>query len=55
MILFLPLGSDLFYGAHRDGVLTTAKGLTAFLIGAGLMACPIVMLKLKDKPFFKQD
>ena len=53
--LFLPLGSGLFYGAHADGVLTTTSGLGAIALGAALMASPIVMLKLNDKPFFKQN
>ena len=51
--LFLPLGSWLFYGASRDGVLTTTAAIIAFALGAGLMAYPIILLKLKDKPFFQ--
>jgi hypothetical protein len=54
VLLFLPLGVWLFYGADVDGALSTATTVAAFAIGAGLMACPVVMLKLKDKPFFKQ-
>jgi hypothetical protein len=54
VVLFLPLGGWLFYGASEDGVLTPAVAITALLLGALLMACPIVMLKMKDKPFFKQ-
>jgi hypothetical protein len=26
----------------------------AFALGAGLMAYPVILLKVKDKPFFKQ-
>ena len=52
--IFLPLGAWLFVGAHRDGVLNTTTGILAFLIGAVLMACPVVMLKVKDRPFFRQ-
>ena len=52
--LFLPLGSWLFYGANRDGVLTTTTAIIAVALGAGLMAYPIILLKLKDKPFFRQ-
>jgi hypothetical protein len=52
--LFLPLGCWIFEGAHRDGVLTVEIALSAFVIGAALMACPVVMLKVKDRPFFKQ-
>jgi hypothetical protein len=53
--LFLPLGIFLFVGAHEDGVLTTANSFGAFVIGAALMACPVVMLKVKDRPFFQQE
>jgi hypothetical protein len=52
--IFLPLGCWLFYGAHADGVLTPTITILALAIGAGLMACPVVMLKLKDRPFFQQ-
>jgi hypothetical protein len=54
VVLFLPLGTWLFYGANRDGVLTTTTAIIAVALGAGLMAYPIILLKLKDKPFFKQ-
>src|SRR5688572_27027477 len=36
VLLFLPLGGWLFYGAHADGVLTTMSGLGAFVLGAAL-------------------
>jgi len=52
--LFLPIGAGLFYGAHRDGVLTVPTAVAAFALGAGLMAYPVALLKLKDKPFFRQ-
>jgi hypothetical protein len=54
VVLFLPIGAWLFYAANKDGVLTPATAIAAFAIGAGLMAYPVVLLKLKDKPFFKQ-
>jgi hypothetical protein len=54
VVLFLPLGTWLFYGADKDGVLSVTTVVGAFAIGAGLMAYPIILLKLKDKPFFKQ-
>ena len=54
VVLFLPVGGWLFYGANRDGVLTTTTAIIAVALGAGLMAYPIILLKLKDKPFFKQ-
>jgi hypothetical protein len=54
VLLFLPLGGWLFYGAWVDGVLTTMSALGAVVLGAVLMASPIVMLKLKTRPFFRQ-
>ena len=54
VVLFLPIGTWLFFAADKDGVLTTATAITAFVLGAGLMAYPVLLLKLKDKPFFKQ-
>jgi hypothetical protein len=54
VVLFLPIGSWLFYGADKDGVLTTTTAIIAVALGAGLMAYPIILLKVKDKPFFRQ-
>jgi hypothetical protein len=54
VVLFLPLGTWLFYGAYKDGVLSVMTAVGAFAIGAGLMAYPIILLKVKDKPFFRQ-
>jgi hypothetical protein len=54
VFLFLPLGIWLFYGADKDGELSAMTAVGAFALGAGLMAYPIILLKLKDKPFFKQ-
>jgi hypothetical protein len=55
VVLFLPIGTGLFYGANRDDVLSVMTVIGAFALGAGLMAYPIILLKLRDKPFFKQD
>ena len=54
VVLFLPIGTWLFYGADKDGVLTTTTAIIAVALGAGLMAYPIILLKVKDKPFFRQ-
>jgi hypothetical protein len=54
VLLFLPIGIWLFYGAEKDGVLSVTTTVSAFVLGAGLMAYPVILLKLKDKPFFKQ-
>jgi hypothetical protein len=54
VILFFPLGGWLFYAAHLDGVLDAGAVVMAFVLGAALMATPVAMLKVRDKPFFRQ-
>ncbi|HZZ73543.1 MAG TPA: HXXEE domain-containing protein [Pirellulales bacterium] len=53
--LFFPLGGWAYYGAWQDGVLTVAVGLESFLLAALLMLSPIVMLKLRSRPYFRQN
>lgn len=50
VLLFFPLGIETIRRAHADG----ATLATAFVVGALLMATPIVFLKLKVKPYFDQ-
>lgn len=52
--LFLPIGIACFRAAHAAGQLNTGAIATAFTIGAALMAAPIVLLKVKDRPYFRQ-
>jgi hypothetical protein len=54
VVLFLPCGLWVFHGAAIDGALTVANAIAATAIAAALMAYPVVLLKLKDKPFFRQ-
>ena len=54
VLLFYPLGVWAFYGAHLDGVLTIQVALLSVLLGAALMASPIVLLKLRFLPYFDQ-
>jgi hypothetical protein len=54
VVLFLPIGIWLFHGADKDGVLTATTATIAVALGAGLMAYPIILLKLKDVPLFRQ-
>lgn len=51
--LFYPVGIWAYYGAWADGVLTTGAVLGSLLLGAGLMATPIVLLKIKGKSWFQ--
>jgi hypothetical protein len=54
VILFFPLGGWLYRAAYLDGVLDGASVAVSLLLGAALMASPVVMLKVKDRPFFRQ-
>lgn len=55
VILFYPISIWAFYGAFRDGVLSISTSILSFIIGALLMASPIVMLKLRLHPYFNQN
>ncbi|MBK5959415.1 HXXEE domain-containing protein [Rhodoplanes elegans] len=54
VVLFLPLGIAMFAAASSEGRLDLATSIGAAVGGALLMASPVVMLKLKDKPWFVQ-
>lgn len=54
IVLFYPIGILCYSRAVADGV--SAKGVIGSLvIGALLMASPIVLLKIKSRPYFRQD
>ena len=54
IVLFYPIGILCYSRAAADGV--GAKGVIGSLvIGALLMASPIVLLKIKSRPYFRQD
>lgn len=55
LILFYPISIWCYYGARQDGILSTEVLVVSSVIGAFLMATPIVMLKLRLHPYFKQD
>lgn len=55
VLLFLPIAWWTWRGAAADGVLTTRALLCALAGGALIMAYPIVLLKTKDRPVFRQD
>ncbi|MEA1053660.1 HXXEE domain-containing protein [Lamprobacter modestohalophilus] len=55
VLLFYPISIWAYYGAYLDGVLTVSTLTISFIIGAILMASPIVMLKLRLHPYFNQD
>jgi hypothetical protein len=54
LVLFYPLGIECYrVQSHLVG-LSTGEIVTSALVGALLMATPIIFLKLKDRPYFKQ-
>jgi hypothetical protein len=55
VLLFYPIAIWSYVGARSDGVLSLRVGLLSCLIGAALMAFPIVLLKLRLRPYFKQQ
>lgn len=55
VLLFYPVGIWSYYGARKDGVLTTSAVVLSFVFGAALMAMPIVLLKVKGKKLFDYE
>ncbi len=55
VFLFYPIAFLAYWGASRDGILTSAVLWQSLLLGALLMATPVVMLKMKELPYFKQE
>ena len=54
VVLFYPVGIACYWRAAGDGVGAGAL-IGSLVLGAVLMACPIVLLKIKDRPYFRQD
>ncbi len=50
VLLFYPLGIAEFVHARAD----IGEIVLAFVVGAILMASPVVLLKLKSRPYFRQ-
>jgi hypothetical protein len=55
VVLFYPIGIACFRRAAADGHLDGGTLAGALFLGAVLMASPVVMLKLKDRAYFRQD
>jgi hypothetical protein len=56
IVLFYPVAGWAYYGAWMDGILTIWVGLSSGILGVVLMACPIVLLKIKHlRPFQYED
>lgn len=55
LLLFYPMGIACYRSASASGALSSTTLWGSLLIGALVMATPIVFLKLKDRPYFLQD
>lgn len=53
-LLMLPLGVAIYWVSLATGVADAGIVIAGLVIGALLMAYPIVLLRLKDRPPFKQ-
>lgn len=54
IILFLPIAGWTYYGAWKDGALTTRTGVISGMFGFLMMMFPIVLQVTKRLPFFVQ-
>ena len=54
VLLFYPIGIGMYRYAAAHGMLTRGVLLGSMLGGAVLMAYPIVLLRLKGLPYFRQ-
>jgi hypothetical protein len=50
--LFFPVAGWAYGAAWADGALTLAEGALSGVVGAGLMATPLVLLKIKSRKMF---
>jgi hypothetical protein len=55
VVLFWPIGIACYWAAASEGKLTSGVLVGSLIIGAVLMACPVVLLKVKDQPYFRQS
>lgn len=55
LVLFYPIGIACYWRAAADHHLGAATLIGSLAIGAMLMASPVVLLKLKSRPYFRQD
>lgn len=55
VVLFLPVAFSVWLRAAADGVLTLGTASGAIAGGALIMAYPIVMLRLRSRPYFQQN
>jgi len=54
LLLLIPVGAACYWVAHEAGVLTPARIAGSLLLGAALMATPVILLRIKGRPYFRQ-
>ena len=54
VLFFYPLGIAMFAQAHAEGRLSLGIFVAAFVAGGLLMAFPVVLLTVKNRPYFRQ-
>jgi hypothetical protein len=55
VILFYPVGIACFARAATQGLIGVGAMIVSFVLGALIMAFPIVLLKVRSLPYFRQD
>jgi Protein of unknown function with HXXEE motif len=55
VVLFYPIPAWTYYGAWTDGALTAWQGVVSGVLAALLMACPVVLLLVKNLPLFQYE
>ena len=55
IVLFWPVGIACYWRTTADGALGVGTLIGSLMLGAILMASPIVLLKIKTRPYFRQD
>jgi hypothetical protein len=55
VVLFYPIGIACYWRASHGGVLRTRALIGSLVLGALLMAMPVVLLKIKNLRYFRQD
>lgn len=53
--LLIPAAIACYVAASRAEALTAEAAILSLLIGAALMATPVVLLKIKDRAYFRQS
>jgi hypothetical protein len=55
VVLFYPVGIACFVRAATQGLLGVGTVIVSFGLGALLMAYPIVLIRIRGLPYFRQD